>query len=239
LKDGEDAWQSLLEQIPDLCPQFKNAKPVRPFTHLPQLSFRSTTVSGKRWVLLPSAAGFIDPLFSTGFAMTLLGISRLSETLEHHWGTEDFSASVKKVAAKSETELLAAGRLIGGLYAGMNHFPDFISLSFLYFTAVIYSETARRLGKPELANSFLLHDHPGFGPQCREIFERITQTNHAGADGLYDDVIRAIEPLNLAGLGDPRRRNWYPVDAADLFAAAAKVGASQADIADLLKRSGF
>ena len=56
---------------------------------------------------------------------------------------------------------------------------------------------------------------------------------------LCEDILRAIEPLNLAGLGDGNRRNWYPVDARDLFESAYKVGASQDDIAELLRRSGF
>ena len=35
-------------------------------------------VCGANWALLPSAAGVIDPLLSTGFPLTLLGIGRLS-----------------------------------------------------------------------------------------------------------------------------------------------------------------
>ena len=38
----------------------------------PRLAFRVTQVVGPNWALLPSAAGVIDPLLSTGFALTLL-----------------------------------------------------------------------------------------------------------------------------------------------------------------------
>jgi hypothetical protein len=48
-----------------------------------------------------------------------------------------------------------------------------------------------------------------------------------------------IEPFNVAGLGDPNRRNWYPVEAEDLFRGAAKVGATRDEISQLLDRSGF
>jgi hypothetical protein len=34
----------------------------------------------------------------------------------------------------------------------------------------------------------------------------------------------AIEPLNIAGLCDPGKRNWYPVDLQDTVRGAAKLG---------------
>jgi FADH2 O2-dependent halogenase len=210
---------------------------LRPFTHVPQLSFRSGTVAGERWVLLPSAAGFVDPLLSTGFALTLLGVSRLTEIIENSWHSRDLISQVHIAAAKSENELLAAGRLIGSLYASMKDFPVFVAISFLYFTAVIFSETARRLGKPALAESFLLYDHAQFGPQCQEFFKRAKENRDSAR--LCEDIVRAIEPINLAGLGKADRRNWYPVDARDLFESAGKVGASPEEIAALLERSGF
>jgi FADH2 O2-dependent halogenase len=239
LEEGEAAWQNLLGLIPALQQQFAHAKSIRPFTHVPRLSFRSGTSAGKRWVLLPSAAGFVDPLFSTGFALTLLGIGRLAESIQHYWSDEEFPARVRCAASKSDQELLAAGRLIGSLYARMGDFPVFVSLSFLYFTSVIFSETVRRLGKPEMASSFLLYDHPYFGPRCQELLGRARERSGADSSKLCEDILRVIEPLNLAGLGDSNRRNWYPVDARDLFEGAYKVGATQDEIASLLKCSGF
>jgi FADH2 O2-dependent halogenase len=240
LRDGADAWRRLLALIPKLEQQFAIARTLRPFVHVPRLSFRSGAVAGSRWVLLPSAAGFVDPLLSTGFALTLLGVSRLAEIIEQDWTSESFSSRVRTAAAKSEGELLATGRLVGSLYANMGNFPVFISLALLYFAAVIYSETARRLGKPQLAASFLLHDDPSFGHQCRELFARARGTRDPlGSAQLSEEIIRTIEPLNLAGLGNPLRRNWYPVDANDLLEGAWKVGATREQITQLLDRCGF
>jgi hypothetical protein len=56
---------------------------------------------------------------------------------------------------------------------------------------------------------------------------------------LCDEVIRVIEPLNLAGLGDPARRNWYPVNAQDLFENAWKVKATSTQITTLLESCGL
>ena len=55
---------------------------IREFTWMPQLAYRAATSTGNGWAMLPSAAAFIDPLFSTGFPLTLLGIERLGRMLE-------------------------------------------------------------------------------------------------------------------------------------------------------------
>jgi FADH2 O2-dependent halogenase len=240
LTDGADAWQRILHRIPALESQFAAAKAERPFTHMPRLAFRSATISGSRWALLPSAAGFVDPLLSTGFPLTLLGVARLGEIFEHDWGTERFAARLQTYAAQTEGELLATGRLIASLYANMNNFSLFTSLSLLYFATASFSETARRLGKPHLASSFLLHNHPLFGPASIRLFERARQVRSGQeSDELAEDILKAIEPFNVAGLGDPRRRNWYPVNPEDLAHSASKVEASQDEVMELLKRCGF
>jgi tetracycline 7-halogenase / FADH2 O2-dependent halogenase len=52
-------------------------------------------------------------------------------------------------------------------------------------------------------------------------------------------IDRAIEPFDVAGLGDRQRRDWYPVRADDLIAAAPRLGATPIQIERLLERSGF
>ncbi len=234
------AWNQLVARIPALSRQFSGAHPVRPFTHIPRLSFRSAQIVGPRWALLPSAAGFVDPLLSTGFPLALLGIQRLAAILESGTESTDFLAQLAAYAAQTDAELLAAARLIGALYASMDNFPVFSALSMLYFAAVSYSEAAHRLGKPQLASSFLLHDHPHFGPAMRDLLaqSRAVRTPEQSAR-FSENVRRAIDPINVAGLADPSRRNWYPIDANDLFANAHKLHATREEIENLLNRCGF
>ncbi len=200
----------------------------------------SGAVCGDRWALLPSAAGFVDPLLSTGFPLTLLGVSRLAEILENYWGSPEFNERLQNYETKTIGELLATSRLISGLYANMGDFPVFAALSLLYFAAASFSESARRLNKPQLASSFLLYDHPIFGPACRELLHRAKHTHsRPESDRLIEDIFCAIELFDVAGLSKRNRRNWYPVDAEDLFAAASKLGSNQSEIASLLDRCGF
>jgi FADH2 O2-dependent halogenase len=113
-------------------------------------------------------------------------------------------------------------------------------LSLLYFAAASYSEAARRLGKAYLAASFLLCDHPVFWPQCVRLLDRARRPlTESESDALIRDILAAIEPFNVAGLGQHERRNWYPVEAKDLFESAGKLGAVREEISGMLQRCGF
>jgi FADH2 O2-dependent halogenase len=110
----------------------------------------------------------------------------------------------------------------------------------LYFAAVSYSETAHRLGKPELASSFLLHNHPHFGPAMEKLLAQARTVRTPEQSAQFSEEVRsAIDPINVAGLADPGRRNWYPVVADDLRANADKLGATREDVEQLLDRCGF
>jgi tetracycline 7-halogenase / FADH2 O2-dependent halogenase len=238
--DGRKAWERLLHQFPILKEQFAASEVVQPFRHIPRLAFRSAAICGHNWALLPSAAGFVDPLLSTGFPLTLLGIARLAEILERDWETENFAAQLERYSVQTDAELLATARLIGALYANMGDFNLFAALSMLYFVAATYSETVRRLGKPQFASSFLLHDHPQFGPASAGLLERARSVRCGReSEELIKEVYRVIEPFDVAGLGNRDRRNWYPVDAEDLLSSAYKVGASRDEITQMLDGCGF
>jgi FADH2 O2-dependent halogenase len=240
LSEGQPAWARLLDLIPSLAAQFANAKAILPFTHLPQLYFRSATVAGERWALLPSAAGFVDPLLSTGFPLALLGIDRLAAALEQHWQLPSLQVELSRYAASTHDELDATARLIAALYANMDNFQVFRAISLLYFAAASFSETARRLEKPQLAAGFLLHNDLRFGPTSGRLLEQ-ARTGIAKQDTgrFIEEVRRAIEPFDVAGLSTERMPPWYPVDAEDLRQSAWKVGATQEEIARMLGRSGF
>ena len=124
---------------------------------------------------------------------------------------------------------------MAALYATMNDFDLFKRLTRLYFAAASFSETARRLGRHDLAPGFLLCDHPAFGPAVRVIADiaMLGPTGRARAN-LCDEIDRVIEPFDLAGLGDDSRRDWYPVLAEDLVAGRDKLGATRAEIDGLL-----
>jgi len=240
LRESAPAWWRLVDSIPTLKEQFATARAEAPFTFVPKVAFLSGRVCGDRWAMLPSAAGFVDPLLSTGFPLTLLGIDRIAGIIDHHWRSANFSSQLEAYASKTCEELLATSQLIGSLYANTNNFGVFKAISLLYFAAASYSETARRLGKPHLAQSFLLQDDTAFGPACRDLLERSKHlTSEQESTQLIGDILRVIEPFDVAGLSDPDRRSWYPVEAEDLLRSASKVQSTREEIERLLQRCGF
>ena len=249
LAEGGPAWTRLLDRLPSVRAQFAGAEPASAFIASPRLAFRVTRVVGPNWALLPSAAGVIDPLLSTGFALTLLGIQRLTEAFAKSSTASLASTSLASALADYErhtqAELDATEQLVAGLYASMADFELFKRLTLLYFAAASYAEAVRRLGHPERAPGFLLHADRRFGPAMRVCVGGVLTMPDASGDPrparrrLFDDIDRAIEPFDVAGLCDRSRRDWYPVLAADLVAGAPKLGATSAEINRLLTRSGF
>ena len=170
----------------------------------------------------------------------MLGVTRLAKIIEEDWETAGLGARLHAYAEQTDRELLATAGLIGALYANMSNFPVFTALTLLYFAAASFSEAARRLGKPHLASSFLLCDDPRFGPASRRLTERARKAlTREESEILIRDIHDAIEPFNIAGLGQAARRNWYPVEAEDLFESASKLGATHAEIEAMLQRCGF
>ena len=238
--EGAPAWDRLLERLPSVREQFCSASATLPFIHTPRIAFRCHQVVGAKWALLPSAAGVIDPLLSTGFPLTLLGLSRLLEVLDTTVPGAEREAALKTYAETTQRELDITEQLVGALYACMADPPLFKRLSLLYFAAASYSETVRRLGRPQLAPGFLLNEHPRFGVELRECAAAAAVAPRGNRrTSLVERIDRAVEPFDTAGLLDRSRRDWYPVLADDLIGSAAKLEASADDVNGLLLRCGL
>ncbi len=238
--DGAAAWGRLLEMLPTVREQFAQARAVVPWIHAPRIAFRTRRVCGANWALLPSAAGVIDPLLSTGFPLTLLGIGRLLELIEHTAPGAARAAALVRYERVTLDELDATEQLVAALYANMGDVPLFKRLTLLYFAAASYAESARRLGRPDLAPGFLLSAHPSFGPELLGCAAVAAATpGGPSREALLARIDRAIAPFDVAGLRDPARHDWYPVLAADLFENASKLQATAGEVEALLERCGF
>ena len=240
LRQGEPAWQRLLDLLPSVGRQFAAARPMTPFTYAPRLAYRAGTIAGRRWAMLPSAAGVIDPLLSTGFPLTLLGIQRLAAILERDWDGPELPGSLAGYAGLTQRELDATESLVAALYAAMDDFELFKRLALLYFAAASFSEAARRVGKADRARGFLLSGDGEFSRALETCVKAaLGKPSGAARRELMARIDAAIAPFDVAGLGDRGRRDWYPVRADDLLLAAPRLGATADEIQSLLERCGF
>lgn len=223
-------WERCLEGFPAIRDQFATARRITPWRFVAELPFRSGSVWGERWALLPSSAGFVDPLLSSGFPLTLLGVLRLGEALRTGISSFGFDNQMRRYERQTWRELDATAALVAALYRNMDDFARFTQISLLYFAAVSFMETARRLDRAELAgNAFLALDHPSFGSRILEILNR-ERRGELDEPGALPAAVRAvIQPIDVAGLCSEGMRNWYPaITLEKAVLAARKLGADEA-----------
>jgi FADH2 O2-dependent halogenase len=183
---------------------------------------------GENWALLSSAAGFVDPLLSTGFALNLLGIKRLAENFKK--GNQPTLEELGEYARTSMQELDATEDLISALYSQLGRPGQLNLLTLLYFASLSFTEAAWRLGKEELATRFLLENHSAF----RRDRERLCALARKGIRLTRQEITRAIAPVDVIGLTDWGRDWWYPADTCDLIRSAPKLGATQEHVERLI-----
>jgi len=242
LAEGEPAWRRLLARYPSIATQFADARPTRSFTWMPRMAYRAAECAGERWAMLPSAAAFIDPLFSTGIPLTLLGIERLASI----WGEAGLKArlypSGGSLDPSSDTDpptysdaTLAdadrTARFIAGSYAGFRDFPTFASYSMFYFAAASFSEMARRLDSPRTPRGFLCGDSDRFTSAMTRLSPGTTDVARARYDS---EVAAAIDEWNVAGLCELDKKNWYGVDLDDTIRGADKLGLTRKQVRERL-----
>lgn len=228
LSEGAPAWERYLDRFPTIREQFADAEAIREFTYAPRLSYSCTACTGEGWVMLPSAAAFVDPLFSTGIPLTLIGVERLARILGSRWGTSGMREALDEYAALTLSDARWTAEFVGSCFAGFGRFPLFAEYSMFYFAAASFSEMARRLEKRSLAARFLAQHRDRFAGGLRACGARLRATRATGencdSDCLALSVRDAIREINIAGLSSPGKRNWYGVEWQDLIDGAPCLG---------------
>lgn len=235
-RDAAWLWDTLLDRYPTIAAVFADAQPVMPLAFRSRIQHRLTRAAGERWVLLPHAYAFVDPLFSTGIAWSLRAVERLALAFEPHAGSRSVPGA--KELARYDALLAAEAdqidRMVAGAYEAMTHFELFAAHAMLYFATVSYAEVRQRITSDDQVawSGFLGVGDTVTEPLPRESLLRLTRiTGNRGEIG--DDVARrryadwvsaAIAPRNVAGLSDPGRQNLYPVDLDVLIESHALLG---------------
>ncbi|HHO53938.1 MAG TPA: hypothetical protein ENK18_24480 [Deltaproteobacteria bacterium] len=94
--DPEAEFRSLVARFPSIAAQLARARAVRPWVSTGRLQYSSSRAIGPGFVLLPHAAGFVDPLYSSGLSITVAAIDLLAQRLidahrRRDWAVESFA----------------------------------------------------------------------------------------------------------------------------------------------------
>lgn len=194
--------QKWLSAYPSLRGQFEF---VRGLTHgwfsTGRLQRRVDVAGGEGWALLPHAAGFVDPLHSTGIAHSLAGVERVLAVLAS--GDGDFSEHGRTTLA----ELDHLDALVAACYEAPG-FEAFGIATMGYFAASIRYERARVKWAREVAGAFegafLGADSADMVAMARGSLAAVHRPDYR------EWMRRAVSPWNDAGLLAPEIPNMYP-----------------------------
>jgi flavin-dependent dehydrogenase len=76
------ALEKFIAEQPLMNERMKNAVRVSPVYSAGDYSYRNTRLSGERWLLVGDAAGFIDPVFSSGVFLAIMSAEKAADTLD-------------------------------------------------------------------------------------------------------------------------------------------------------------
>ncbi len=212
-RSPEAEWAALLDRYPGVARQFARAKPVRPWVRTNRVQRLARRVAGADWAILAHAAYFLDALYSSGNAHSLLTIERLARIFARHWGRPSLAEELAAYEATLLREVEFLDRLIHGSYRAFRRFDLLAPFTMYYFAGAIHSEERRRRGQAGERDEVLFSHHPPFRAAFLAGYERLLQLVDADpqeAIGYERQVARDIAPYNSVGLCDPARQNMYP-----------------------------
>ncbi|HIF34450.1 MAG TPA: hypothetical protein EYQ75_22910 [Planctomycetaceae bacterium] len=207
--DGDGFWK-VVRRYPDLNRLFSDAVladvPGCWYTTSRMQRLRAAA-TGVDWVALPHSVGFVDPLHSTGIALTMHSIDRIAAAMAP--GLSRDQRDVRMAAY--EVELLEAFRWIDQLvwmcYQSRRDPDLFHAATMLYFSAVVNYEGRRQRGEH---CEFLCADWKPIRLAASGVLDAFRQLGTTGERRqLTQQVLDLIEPLTDVGLGESAASRMY------------------------------
>ena len=197
-------WQDALARYPSLWSLLAQARPAAPLMAAGRLQRLWSQASGVGWAMLPTTAGFVDPLHSTGIAHGVHGVARLAELLlsDRHDDARWLSYGTAVVA-----EVQWIDQLVSTAYATLHEPRLFQAACMLFFVATIAFEQTTTSGTPPHQAAFLAADHQPLQTALLAARQQLL----CAAAGL----------LSVADAIDAVQQTLSPWDSAGLFSTAA------------------
>ncbi len=218
-----EEWRIHLRDYPTLARRFENASVAASpgaLVRTRRLQRLVERAAGPGWAMLPSTAGFVDPLHSTGIAHTMSGVERLCRLFERH-GASPPPTALNAYSRTVRRELRFVDRLVRLCYDALPSFRAWTASTMLYFAAATTYERRRADadGVPDEPPAFLCADEDGLWDALRRAHRDLPDDDPPSAEALdaYEAVVeKAVRPFNEVGLFDPPAPNMYPHTAAPI-----------------------
>jgi FADH2 O2-dependent halogenase len=154
---AEEEMKRVFAKFPTVKAHLMNIRPVRKIVRTGRVQFTSKTIIGDGFVLTPHAAGFIDPLFSTGITLTQSFVSRFvplatKALSKPRVDTEDFRPIEQAFFREVET----IDHIVSGNMKSWGHYDTFKQYWRIWGYATIVQYTARIVGNHARADGCTL-----------------------------------------------------------------------------------
>lgn len=213
--DPRHIWNQILSRYPSLTLLFQAAKSVPEpgkWIKSPRLQRTLNRAYGDGWVALPHTAGFVDPMHSTGIAHTLCGVEKICRILTTVQSKDQRMRYLEKYDEEVFKELALIDKMVSASYDSRSHFRIFSASVMLYFTAAVQYEQLRLQGV--VPDTFLCASDPYLERIVHQTAGEVRKAKIGGflekeADAIVSGIRKRIEPVNAAGLMDPKKKNMY------------------------------
>lgn len=136
---AEEEFRRIIAQFPGIASQFEHARAVRPWVKSGRLQYWSRQIVGERFCLIPHAAAFVDPLFSSGLAITMSSINVLADAILKAVRDDDFSTPrFEYVQTWTENCFRYYDDLVSGAYVSFAHFDLWNAWQRLWMLGSLY-----------------------------------------------------------------------------------------------------
>ena len=102
----ETALEKFLAEQPLMRERMKNAVRVSPVYSAGDYSYRNRQLTGHRWLMVGDAAGFIDPVFSSGVFLAIMSAEKAADTLDEVLHDESKRARAFKQYSKMVNRIM-------------------------------------------------------------------------------------------------------------------------------------
>jgi FADH2 O2-dependent halogenase len=174
---AEEELRATIDRFPTVKAHLGKIEPIRKIVSTDRVQFTSSSIVGDGFILAPHAAGFVEPLFSSGFLLTIAFITRFIPVVRELLRSPDYSPKRSMEAFRPLekaffTELDQVDRIVSGMIASYSSFDVFKQYWRLWISATFLQYVTRLGGEPEKPDQGLLYG------ASAEFFRRTTREIH-------------------------------------------------------------
>lgn len=221
-KSPEEFWIKTIQSYPSLQDIFLHAKKADipgNFIYSGRLQRLLNESYGDGWIALKHTAGFVDPMHSTGIALSLKGVEDVLSIFEGHIKNgSEIKSKLNQLDTITRNEIMFIDKLVSMTYLSRSQFELFHAAVMIYFVATVQYEQKRLIG--DTPEAFLCATDPEIDELVTELHRDLMRISNRADYQLIETFVvkvkKRIAPFNRVGLMDEQKNNMYSHTAVNL-----------------------